>query len=318
MLVVLLVCMMQEPPYKKTSSPVWLSRDKEQVVRFENELPVPKVGEPTSLHVELKSGSFFLTPVDIHGKRYAFLIQSGAMIVKMFADSVPERPQVTLRESSRIPPFRNGALVEWNRRAEEPSSTDIHGLAGLTWLVGRTWTFDFVAPTVLWRSSGDLPEHVNADRVGLGFETTGADRLAFPQIDIRVEGEAHSMLLDVGAIVALSPEGRRLLGNCNEQECGISFIAESVFDGWRSAHPTWRVADRADAVLHEPMIEVPTVEIVGKETGPVWFMRRADNVFKEKSRFMQRPIVGTIGGNALRTFVVTLDFSSGTGVFQRP
>ncbi|HSL68868.1 MAG TPA: hypothetical protein VK864_01435, partial [Longimicrobiales bacterium] len=50
----------------------------------------------------------------------------------------------------------------------------------------------------------------------------------------------------------------------------------------------------------------------------VWFERRNQGVFEERmSRWLDRPIVGALGGNALGFFRVTIDYPNGIAVFER-
>ena len=76
---------------------------------------------------------------------------------------------------------------------------------------------------------------------------------------------------------------------------------------------------QADEYQTEPMIRVPSVKVGGWEVGPVWFTRRADKNFHEfMSRFMDQTIEGALGGNALRSFRLTVDYPGAVAYFEKP
>jgi hypothetical protein len=67
------------------------------------------------------------------------------------------------------------------------------------------------------------------------------------------------------------------------------------------------------------LIEVPEVAIAGQHVGPVWFERRNVGTFEDyMSRWMDQPIVGALGGNALGFFRVTIDYPNAVAFFERP
>jgi hypothetical protein len=67
------------------------------------------------------------------------------------------------------------------------------------------------------------------------------------------------------------------------------------------------------------MIRVPDVEIAGFHTGPVWFTWRPDENFHAfMSSMMDRRVEGSIGGNALKHFVMILDYPRAQAWFDEP
>lgn len=57
------------------------------------------------------------------------------------------------------------------------------------------------------------------------------------------------------------------------------------------------------------MIEVPRIIVAGLASGPVWFTVRPDANFSTyMSKWMDRPIVGALGGSGLRYFRVVADY----------
>jgi len=86
---------------------------------------------------------------------------------------------------------------------------------------------------------------------------------------------------------------------------------------WHRAHPTWRVVDDAQTSTHGAMLEVPSVTIGGLSTGPVWFTQRSDAGFHGfMSSMTSARVDGSLGGNALRTFSMTIDYPRETPWFS--
>jgi hypothetical protein len=67
------------------------------------------------------------------------------------------------------------------------------------------------------------------------------------------------------------------------------------------------------------MILVPDVEIAGLHTGPVWFTGRSDkNYLVFMSSLMDQPVDGSLGGNAMRRFTMTVDYVHRKAAFRSP
>jgi len=67
------------------------------------------------------------------------------------------------------------------------------------------------------------------------------------------------------------------------------------------------------------MIEVPALTVAGFTVGPVWFTARPDRAFTEyMSQWMDRRVVGALGGSALQYFRVTVDYPNRRATFARP
>lgn len=59
------------------------------------------------------------------------------------------------------------------------------------------------------------------------------------------------------------------------------------------------------------MIQVPSLQVGGLDTGPVWFTQRVDrNFVGYMSQWMDKTVVGALGGNALRNFRILLDYQT--------
>jgi hypothetical protein len=163
-----------------------------------------------------------------------------------------------------------------------------------------------------WRPRDD------AGTVALHFQVDEAGRRKthFPRVEIRVDGEPLEVLLDTGAETLLTDAALRSVGDDLPAFRASSMIQASVFDAWHRRHPDWRWIDDAETVTHAPMIQVPGVEIAGYTVGPVWFTRRPDANFTTfMSSMMDAPVVGSIGGNALGAFRMTIDYPRAAATF---
>jgi len=192
------------------------------------------------------------------------------------------------------------------------------GMLGQAWFGGRVWTWDYPGQRLILEGDGwraDPP----ATRVTLRFkqDATGARATNFPRITIKVDGEPIDVLLDTGATTVLSPGALEALADSGPVERATSMIGDSIFKAWRLAHPDWRVVEKAQSFSGAAMIEVPEVEIAGARVGPVWFTWRPDASFRTyMSGMMDAQVEGAIGGNALRHFVMTVDYPGATAYFR--
>lgn len=192
------------------------------------------------------------------------------------------------------------------------------GMLGTAWFAGRVWTWDYPGKHLrlegaTWQPSPD------SRRVALGFKKSadGGREANFPRIEVKVDGQGLSLLLDTGASTLLTPQAMGELKDGKPAERATSMIADSTFQAWHNAHPDWRVIEKAQADTNSAMIEVPTVEIAGYRVGPVWFTHRADKNFHEyMSSMMDARVDGAIGGNALGHFVMTVDYPNAVAYFR--
>jgi len=199
-----------------------------------------------------------------------------------------------------------------------PGLSSDDGLLGQAWFAGRVWTWDYPGRRLLLDGAGWHPQ-TDAQCVTLGFKTDahGERENDFPRIVIKVDGRALPMLLDSGAMTVLTPAAMRTLRDGLPAERATSMIVASLFDAWHKAHPDWRIIEDAQAGTHCAMIEVPQVEIAGKTVGPVWFTERPDKNFHQfMSGMMSGQVEGSIGGNALGHFVMTIDYPHAMAYFR--
>lgn len=208
----------------------------------------------------------------------------------------------------RLPPLPS-ALVT-TRTAQIPFWTEqLDGVLGAPWFAGRIWTWDFPGGK-LWLEDAAWTAPKAAVLVPLGFKTNpdGSRPTSFPRMAIEVDGRRIEVLLDTGAVTVLKPAARTALGVGDEPRA-TSMIVSRIFEGWRRAHPDWRYIPDAQARTGAAMIEAPHVVVAGFDVGPVWFTERPDaNYDGYMSAMMDKPVEGSIGGNALRGLRMTIDY----------
>jgi len=230
----------------------------------------------------------------------------------------PMKPGSAIPPPNLLPPFGDRLLVSDPPPGSHVSGT---GFLGRTWFAGRAWELDYPNRFLGLVTAYDARAVPAAHVVELGFQTDSGGRRTthFPRIQIAVAEDSLDLLFDTGATVQLSDEVLSVLHDGGEAERATSFVTVTLFLRWRAAHPSWHVIEHADAMLDMPMIEVPTIGVAGYEVGPVWFTARPDRSFTEyMSQWMDRPIVGALGGSALRYFRVLVDYPAGVAIFERP
>lgn len=293
-----------------------------------------------AMPAELVAGRFFVAPVTSGGDTLRFYTDTGGGLF-VHADAVEDHGLAvdtlamggdTLRVA-RLPELDERAWIPGPSSAWGPGlpvtgrgrgrhSMDVEdGILGQAWFAGRTWTLDYPAGRLLLHT-GDAPAPTGVASAPLGFRTDslGNRLIAFPRIRAVVDGDTLDFLLDTGATVDLTPDGLAALDDRGPGLRATSFVTTEVFERWRAAHPDWRVIESADRTVDSmAMIEVPEVEIAGRTVGPVWFTQRPDRAFHEfMAQWMDRPVDGALGGNALGFFRVTVDYPGSTAYFEAP
>ena len=227
---------------------------------------------------------------------------------RIFAGALPLAP-------SALPtPPSPTIVVAFTVTKDTPVDSD--GTLGNNWFAGHVWTWNYAAGTfALERADWAPPAGTQVVPIGLRPASANRPALAFPRIDVTIAGEPASMLLDTGGTTYLTPEAAQRLGGPRVRS--TSMIVASRVAAWRKAHPDWPVIEHAQAGTGSRMIEVPDVRIAGLQVGPVWFTERADANYEWMSAMTDRPIVGSIGGNAFHTLVMTIDYPHGRAAFAR-
>lgn len=204
-----------------------------------------------------------------------------------------------------------------------PDSPNDHedGQLGTGYLPGHVWTFDYPAGK-LWLEAAHWQPTKAMRRVALGFPRNAQGILAsgFPRISIQVNGDTLNLLLDTGATAQPTTAGKVAGTEVASSGIGVaSYITTRQLERWHHAHPEWRVVDHGDDLIGDArLIEVPRVEIGGWMVGPVWFTERPNQNFELPggiSKYMDGEVSGALGANALRHFVMTIDYPSDAAWF---
>jgi len=219
-----------------------------------------------------------------------------------------------------LPPPLGGKDPEVLPILVPPPGIAFDGMLGARWFADRTWEWDYRAGTLRLLPPGALPKTDAAHVVKVGFrkDADGAKTTSFPRIPVEIAGEELQMLFGTGATFASLTEeaAARLDGGKADAHRAGSFIAYQIVKRWHEAHPDWPWLERGESGL--PMIQVPDMVIAGWHTGPVWFAARATINFRNTmAQWTDMPLDGLVGGNALASFRITLDYPSETAVFEQ-
>jgi hypothetical protein len=126
------------------------------------------------------------------------------------------------------------------------------------------------------------------------------------QVPSKIEGQNYNLALDVGA--------------------SISLISSSLLTGWQKAHPTWPIMHGAVGAAN--MWGTPDEaqwEMVRVQELPFGATRLANVAVApfagDRLEFFAKrggvPTIGLIGGNALRQYIVGIDYTHSTVYLQR-
>lgn len=284
-------------------------------------------GSPYVLPASFEQETIFVEPVTAGGQRLRFLTDTGgsdwmyraaALDLGLVAEpSVDESDDWT---PTLLPPFRDEA---WIPSPLEDGSILLNpsmevqngpfppiggsGLLGQQWFSRRIWEVDYRTARLVLHQTPPTDDYPVT--LPLGFpERDGQRTYNFPRIQASVDGEQLDLLFDTGAHTNLTHEAMMQAGR-NGRRQATSFIINTIAHRWREQHPDWPVIDHGEAGTGATMIQVPSVYLGGLHTGPVWFTQRGDSNFVEHmSQWMDKPVVGALGGNALRAFRVLLDY----------
>ncbi len=179
---------------------------------------------------------------------------------------------------------------------------------GQDFFMHRAWTIDY-PNRQLWVNTPLQASDTAVQPIGFQKNSNGEYVHGHGSITMNVDGETIDMLFDTGASMVLSEKGKQYF-HTDKKTIGGSFIAKSVFEKWRKAHPDWKYYPKAD--FNADVIEVPVVKLGNYEAGPVLFAERPDEVWSQGMiQTMDKVVKGAIGGSALKYFKVTIDYNSG-------
>ena len=176
------------------------------------------------------------------------------------------------------------------------------GMLGREWYANKIWLIDYRNKQMfaIESYSEDILSISATIPVSFRKDTSGSISNHLPGVQVVIDGDTLSMLLDTGAQAQLSDQATSAFNQSGTSS--ISFIDQSTFDKWEQLHPDWRVVKGGDTSLRvaEDIIEVPGVNIGDTVVGPVYFAKRADQNFVVMSNnFMDQQITGALGANAL-------------------
>ena len=284
--------------------------------------PITAAGDTLDLYTDSGGGFLFIARERL-----------GPDAVPTFAERTPAGDSMftaawpAFRTGQDIPPpmyvtsprITTASVATFQRQAGAIPARD--GFLGNGWFAGRVWVFDYPARRLLVRAADASPESLGGATIPLGFKNGpgGGDAPWFPRIRVAVDGDSLDLLFDTGATTLLTDSARTVVGDGRPASRAASFITRTVFDGWRRRHSEWRVIASGEAGSGADMIEVPALTVAGFTVGPVWFTARPDRAFTEyMSQWMDRPVVGALGGSALHYFRVTVDYPNRRATFARP
>lgn len=286
----------------------------------------PAPGHPIALPVDDRNDTFFATPVTTSGATLLLYTDSGGGGPFLFSDSVA---RLGLSPSGAKPAFACRAWIPLPMdfmvapaamRKQNPIDGNVSdGILGGAWFDENTWTWDYPAHRLYWRAQHDVPSVAAEHVVTLGFQRSGGNHTTgFARIEAVVGGQRLSFLLDTGAHTMVTAAARHT-ANLPDAPFAVSFITRSIGEAWHAAHPEWPYLPGAELAIHSAMIQVPAVTVGGYTVGPAWFVERTDANFTTfMSQYMDKPIVGAIGGSVLRNFRLTVDYTAERAYFERP
>lgn len=294
---------------------------------------------PYALPARFEAGLIYVEPVTADGTKLRLFTDTGGGLLLSTAsadalgapyqlppDGTPPKGPVG---SMPWPEFRSDAWVPAPVGADQgiaimvlpPHMASLEGgMLGAQWFANRCWEFDYPAKALRLLPDGRLPEVAAPHRVELGFQKdeAGEQTTAFPRITVEVDGEALELLFDTGATIRPAEEAKTRLGGGSAGVLAGSFITDSVARRWRERHPDWPWIDKGEQGTGAALVQAANVRVAGYDTGPVWFAVRPDGNFHQfMSQWMDRRVDGALGGSALQSFRVTVDYRSQVATFER-
>lgn len=296
-------------------------------------------GGPRTIPTAFEENIIFATPVSTTGQTMKLLTDTGGgtfllatATTRLGLDARAEK--ITAGESEMtvtpFPEFRpdawipnpvqgDGRMPVYPAEGEVKSFVDRgwDGMLGQAWFGNRIWTFDYPGKRLSLHATVPAPA-AGAREVPLAFQRRDGRRSShFPRIQAEIDGQTLDLLFDTGAQSPLTPAAVAAMGGTANFR-GSAFITRTVFDGWRARHPDWLVVPAGEAGMGSDLIRVDNIRVAGFDTGPCWFAARADRNFTEwMSQWMDKTIVGALGGAALHHFRITADYPGSRAWFEK-
>jgi hypothetical protein len=270
-----------------------------------------------------------LTPEDAAHRRLRVLIDSGGydLIDGRAADMLQlvrskielggkERFTVAFPDwmRSSVPVPQTAWLIARPDALRDGFAPEIDATLGPSWMVDHPITVDYPNRTIFSGGASD-PGTAVPLTVGVGRSATPSlPPSALATIEVKVAGEALTMLLDTGATARVLPAVRPLMPDADPVH-QVCLIEAPVLERWHRAHPRWAYVEAAFDVAGDapsaPAILVPELNVGPLATLPTWFVARRDgSTFGVVSKQMRKTVVGDLGGDALRRWRVTFDLKN--------
>jgi hypothetical protein len=214
---------------------------------------------------------------------------------------------------------REKTLVIKDEEANLQAGVD--GELGQAWFANYCWQFDYENQSLIYNQRSLSEGSANTVPVLFKENEQGNRMSNLPQVFATVDGVEMPFLIDTGAkLYPTASASAALESSYSDEPVAASFIIEFIFEHWRSIHPEWTVVEHADAKLgNVKMIQVPEMTIAGTTVGPVWFCTRPDvNYLEYMARFSNVPAMGSLGGNFLKNFNLTIDYPNKLAKFGMP
>lgn len=141
-----------------------------------------------------------------------------------------------------------------------------------------------------------LDQPLDSAAVGLSVQIDA--HTAFPRIDVTIDGERQGLLLDSGA--------------------SCTMLSRTYIDKLAVKHPDWKTVTGAYGPANmrgtrgetdARMIRIPEIDLGGIVLRDVAAVSRPPDTFERwMSNMMSAPIIGALGGNALRNLRLSIDY----------
>jgi len=262
----------------------------------DNELKLPCFFKNNLIYLstKLSNSDSLIFYTDTGGKN--FLYTSGFKKLKI------RHKRENLWESSNIKTIFTANNISLPKREEiyfiKEKGVIEDGMLGREWFANRIWRINYIRGFL--SEIAIIPNDEFEPICPLYFLKDDAKQVVnhLPRIEIVINNDTLSLLFDTGAQVYLSDDAQEQMKG--QSLTAISFISSSIFESWKTLNPEWEVIKKGDKQYRADMIRVPEIKIGSKIIGPIWFVKREEQNFQVLSKlFMDKQIVGAIGGNAL-------------------
>lgn len=282
-------------------------------------VPVVAGGEAMRLLTDTGGGVFFFDDAAVRAK----LTVSGVTLedykglAAKFPEFEPGKGVPTPKTEGDVIPIAPGpvrARLSW-------LSKDIDGILGQGWFGDRMWTLDYPGRKLTYHEDKKANPSQHANKLEMAFrkKDNGERATNYPRIQATIAGQTLEMLLATGSSVRLTADALKAVDEGGAAIRSTCLISKSVLEQWKKEHPDWRVVPNAEEATGEPMILVPELTLAGFKVDQVWFTQRPDDNFTEHfAKWMDKPVVGAIGGNALKDFRVILDYPGSMAWLEKP